>query len=75
MSCQNCGSPDLKTIPAGTSKKTGKPYNAFTVCNACETTQFKVQTPVEAPPSKVEGLLTDIRQILIEIRDSKSPTF
>lgn len=29
--CEKCGS-DMKYIPAGTSKKTGKPYPAFWTC-------------------------------------------
>lgn len=36
MVCQHCGA-EMKTIPAGVSKKTGKPYNAFTACpNKCQ---------------------------------------
>jgi len=36
MQCQKCKS-ELKLIPAGISKKTGKPYNAFWSCpNRCK---------------------------------------
>jgi hypothetical protein len=31
--CGGCGA-DMKTVPAGTSKKTGKAYNSFTACSA-----------------------------------------
>jgi hypothetical protein len=31
--CGGCGA-DMKTVPAGTSKKTGKAYSAFTACSA-----------------------------------------
>ena len=30
--CPNCGA-ELKTVPAGTSKRTGKPYKAFMACS------------------------------------------
>ena len=78
--CGNCGSPNLKTIPDGISKKTGKPYKAFSVCSDCKAPQnpprgsnmppAQINT-VPPPPSKVEGLLEDIRDILTEIRDRK----
>ena len=32
MQCPQCQS-DIKTIPAGVSKKNGKPYNAFQACS------------------------------------------
>jgi len=36
MNCEKCGSP-LKLIPAGVSKKNGKPYSAFYSCpNKCQ---------------------------------------
>ena len=37
MNCPICGNP-IKSIPAGVSKKTGKPYKAFQVCsnNECQ---------------------------------------
>lgn len=35
MNCPNCGNPEMKHIPAGTSKKTGKPYGAFYKCEEC----------------------------------------
>lgn len=37
QNCPVCGS-ELKTIPAGISKKTGKPYQSFTTCpKGCKT--------------------------------------
>ena len=33
--CPICGS-EIKSIPAGISKKSGKPYNAFQVCSNSE---------------------------------------
>jgi len=35
MICDLCGA-EMKLIPAGVSKKTGKPYNAFYSCNTCK---------------------------------------
>ena len=37
MDCPNCGQ-DMKLVPAGTSKKTGKSYNAFYSCPSCKET-------------------------------------
>jgi len=34
--CNKCGG-NIKTIPAGVSKKTGRPYNEFSVCEVCST--------------------------------------
>lgn len=35
--CPRCGA-NMKRVPAGTSKKTGKPYNAFWSCGECKQT-------------------------------------
>jgi len=43
--CINCSSNNLKDIPAGVSKKTGKPYEAFTVCGDCNKGQNKYFKP------------------------------
>lgn len=43
--CQVCGS-DLKMIPAGVSKKTGKPYKAFAACpKGCKSNWNDTTTP------------------------------
>ena len=57
--CPGCGA-DLKTVPAGVSKNTGKPYEAFIACsNKCGWR-----------PSKETG----VRKILVEsISPSKIP--
>lgn len=48
MQCTQCGS-EMKQIPAGVSKKTGKPYDAFMACpNKCGrggNTQTSTQKP------------------------------
>ena len=43
---ENCpqGHP-LKKIPAGVSKKTGKPYEAFVVCSQCDWKPARVYSP------------------------------
>jgi len=33
--CPKCGNP-MKVVPAGISKKTGKPYDAFQTCPVCK---------------------------------------
>ena len=38
--CKNCEA-ELRTIPAGISKKTGKSYDEFQVCDACGWTPKK----------------------------------
>ena len=36
MACPKCGSTELKLVPAGVSKKSGKPYDAFYACKKWE---------------------------------------
>ena len=48
--CQQCGQL-LKTIPAGISKSTGKPYNAFVACpNKCRQAPQNQQNMQPQPP-------------------------
>ena len=75
--CQNCGSPSIKHIQAGISKKTNKPYKAFSVCNDCKQVQnstpsFQPNHSVQAPPDGQIKLLEDIRDLLIQISDTLS---
>jgi hypothetical protein len=45
--CPKCGG-EMKVVPAGTSKKTGKPYNAFYACKTWEcggTAKMTTDTP------------------------------
>ena len=46
--CPECGSA-LREIPAGVSKKTGKPYNAFVVCSNKECNYKPQQQPQPQP--------------------------
>lgn len=70
--CQNCGSENVKVIPAGVSKKTGKPYNSFMKCEDCGKTS-NVSKPVQSGlmPKEDEVLkgLRAIYSVLVEIRD------
>ena len=64
--CPVCGS-ELKLIPAGVSKKSGKAYNSFVACpNKCKTswnsTPSAPQSPA-SPESKVNGELLIIERI------------
>ena len=54
--CPLCKS-NLKTIPAGTSKKSGKPYNSFT---ACENRECSYTKNSNAPVKNDTHLLNDI---------------
>lgn len=60
--CDTCGS-IVKHIPAGTSKKTGKPYNDFWVCSNdnCDTNTKRQQSTTQAPnrPTEVSSGVTD----------------
>jgi hypothetical protein len=53
--CGGCGA-DMKTVPPGIAKATGKPYGAFMACsNKCgwkppRTTAFNVPSTHQAPP-------------------------
>ena len=63
MKCEVCGS-DIKNIPAGVSKKSGKPYNAFQVCSNRECNYKPItedghirevrQSPLPLAPKKTE---------------------
>lgn len=49
--CPVCGG-EIKTIPAGISKKTGKPYESFTSCpNRCRTSWNKPQSNPQPSPN------------------------
>ena len=44
----------MQTIPAGVSKKTGRPYNAFQTCpNKCPKPAYNRQVPQNFPPQVV----------------------
>ena len=69
--CPQCNSP-LKTVPAGVSKKTGKPYNAFTACSNRECTWKPASTggyrSPAAPAAPQIGVANDMLHELQEIK-------
>lgn len=52
--CSNCGG-EQKVIPAGVSKKTGKAYRAFEVCEQPACKALKEQSRYNVPPSSLNA--------------------
>ena len=50
MLCPNC-SDEMRVVPAGVSKKTGKAYRAFEVCEKIACKQLKEASRYNVPPS------------------------
>ena|SRR3990167_9808160 len=50
--CPDCGAA-IRIVPAGVSKKTGRPYNEFQVCSKCE---WKPQPKGKFYPANQEGV-------------------
>ena len=50
MDCPNCNQ-DMKLIPAGVSKTSGKPYKAFYSCPDCKATQNAEEKKAYLPPA------------------------
>ncbi len=85
--CAICNS-ELRVIPAGVSKKTGKPYNAFEVCpNKCPKANYGAPkgtySDSKGSPANLNGnpdvydLLTDINartKKILEILQKEMPT-
>lgn len=71
--CDACGS-IVKHIPAGTSKKTGKPYNDFWVCSndTCSTNTRRQQSTTQAPnrSSEASSFESDVLERLATRLDS-----
>jgi len=66
MNCSKCGQP-VRVVPAGVSKKTGKPYGSFYKCEACQNSvQIGVQPakpqyqPPQGQPIAINPQLTRI---------------
>ena len=67
--CSKCNS-QIKTVPAGTSKRTGQPYNAFQACSnrdCDEKPPQTAQTPQTSPKANTEAmrLLREIHQVIV----------
>lgn len=50
MQCPTCGDP-MKVIPAGVSKKTGRAYRSFEICEKPSCKAVKEQSKYNVPPS------------------------
>jgi hypothetical protein len=64
--CQNCGSENIKHIPAGFSQKKNKSYNAFSVCQDCNKTQNppkQQQLPTKGGNEEVMNALRELYRI------------
>jgi len=62
--CPKCGA-TLKHIPAGVSKKTGKPYGEFWACPQCDYTFNPTQ-------SKSGKMFAEIKAIRADVEDIKA---
>lgn len=67
MQCNRCGG-DMKLIPAGTSKKTGKPYRAFWGCldRSCGGTQPAIENPAQRNSGASRGIPDDGLMIALD---------
>ena len=63
--CPKCGS-EIKRVPSGVSKRTGKPYNAFYSCSSreCDYTARLTDKPQEAPKERP----TDLQMIFDQLQ-------
>ena len=73
--CNDCGK-QKKLIPAGTSKRTGKPYKAFYVCEVCPKPQKPLNSPdsanfnaPEASNKKFDELMSALGELSVQITD------
>ena len=71
--CPKCGAL-IKTVPAGVSKKTGRPYNAFQCCSnrECDWKPMRTGASSGSVSTEVLTLLNEIKSIVLLI-NSKMP--
>ena len=71
MQCPKCQS-DTKIVPAGISKKTDKPYDAFTSCTnrECGYTGKVGESPSQAPQSAPDDKLIAVLERIAEALES-----
>ncbi len=68
--CAICGQP-LKTIPAGISKNTGKPYPSFEACpNKCKQPRVWEQRPTNQPVLQQENIQNRIDKAIADKKES-----
>ena len=66
--CPQCGS-QIKTVPAGVSKKTGNPYNAFQACSNRNCNWKPLTKPANIPPSGKTGVPNQHQEVLNALRE------
>ena len=69
--CETCGN-QMKKVPAGISKKTGKSYKEFYVCETCKPKQGSkdnTQEHILTGLRSIFKLLEETNKILEQIRD------
>lgn len=71
FNCETCGKPKMKQIPAGVSKKTGKPYNAFMVCETCKAGDKPKFAPKIADGDEMKFMLEEILDIVRGLEDAQ----
>lgn len=65
--CGTCGKPK-KLVPAGVSKKTGKPYKAFYVCpDKCDSTNWTGKSLKTPNNANLEALIGDVQASLFDL--------
>lgn len=73
--CTNCGQP-MRMIPAGVSKKTGKPYSAFFKCKICGygenaptayQQQYQQQQPAQAQPERPSATTETLMRLITKV--------
>jgi len=71
--CAICGA-ELRFVPAGVSKRTGKPYTAFWSCpNGCKSNSYKppINTGSIILVDRVAALEEDVKEIKEDIKKIK----
>lgn len=66
MTCIICGNV-MKLIPAGVSKKTGKPYDSFMSCpNRCKAVKAQFKTSPQPPQAPTASLNAESVQMIMD---------
>jgi hypothetical protein len=64
--CTFCGTP-VDIVPAGVSKRTGKPYGSFAACKACGKTEQIGTQPPRAPRTQQGGGTSPVAEEMIKL--------
>lgn len=66
--CPNCND-NMRVIPAGVSKKTGKAYQAFEVCEKLACKQLKEASRYNVPPSSQNAQQSNFNPLQATVDD------